>query len=278
MFLYREPVKEVADFCAQENLTPLIMFDMAHVLGLYGTFQSPLEEGAHVITGSTHKTFFGPQRGVIVGNLEGGPFEKLWSHIESRAFPGSTSNHHLGTLLALLMASYEMNAFRTSYQRQVIQNAKAFAKALKEQELTVEGDPKRGYTDTHQVVLRVSQYGSGEEIAKRLEDNNVIVNYQALPDDSSFLKSSGIRMGVQEMTRFGMKEKDFEELAELISQVIREGKSVKDKVKAMRSRFLEMEYCFPKEQALPLVGQIFSSLFPKSEHVKKIVDYLGGVL
>ena len=72
-----------------------------------------------------------PQRGVIAGNMaDGTGLEKLWMEIKSRAFPGSTSNHHLGTLLGLLLASYEMNQFKQDYQAQVIKNARAFATAL----------------------------------------------------------------------------------------------------------------------------------------------------
>ena len=71
-----------------------------------------------------------------------------------------------------------MNAFKSEYQKAVVANAKAFAKALKEQGLTVEGDPGIGYTETHQVIVRVG-YGKGPEMAERLERNNVIVTIRA---------------------------------------------------------------------------------------------------
>jgi glycine/serine hydroxymethyltransferase len=96
MFLCQEPVKFVYDVVKDWEVPPVIMYDMAHVLGMYGVFQEPLAEGANVITGSTHKTFFGPQRGIIAGNFpKGSPLRKLWLDIKGRAFPGSTSNHHL---------------------------------------------------------------------------------------------------------------------------------------------------------------------------------------
>ena len=104
----------------------------------------------------------------------------LWETIQSRAFPGSVSNHHLGTQLGLLMAAYEMNYFKDSYQKAVIDNAKYFAKALHEAGLHVLGDPTIGYTETHQVLVDVG-YGTGPEVAERLEENNIIVNYQATP-------------------------------------------------------------------------------------------------
>ncbi|MGQ9617591.1 MAG: serine hydroxymethyltransferase [Candidatus Aminicenantia bacterium] len=275
MFIYREPVEFVKKIVEDMNPRPIIMFDMAHVLGLYGAFQEPFKEGADVVTGSTHKTFFGPQRGVIAGNMdEGSELEKLWVEIKSRAFPGSTSNHHLGTLLGLLLATYEMNIFKNEYQTQVIKNAKAFAKALKDRGIKVEGDGANGFTETHQVLIRVREYGTGEEIARRFEENNIITNYQALPDDESFVGSSGIRMGVQEMTRFGMKEKDFEELAELIYDCIIKNINVKEKVRDFRKRFLRMHYCLEPEKAIPIAVRLLSSIFPESDYFKKFTNNL----
>jgi glycine/serine hydroxymethyltransferase len=263
MFLYREPVKFVADIVKDWKERPILMFDMAHVLGLYGAFQAPFDEGADIVTGSTHKTFFGTQRGVVAGNFtKGSPLRSLWLEIKGRAFPGSTSNHHLGTLLGLLMASYEMNEFKESFQNQVRANARALAKALHAHGIPVEGDPADGYTETHQVIIRVKAFGPGMDIARRLEENNVLTNYQALPDDGSFLESSGIRLGVQEMTRFGMKEKDFDTLAGLMADIIIRGRSARDDVARYRENFLTMGYALPPAEALPLAARIITSVIP----------------
>jgi glycine/serine hydroxymethyltransferase len=244
---------------------PVIMYDAAHVFGLLGPyFQEPLSEGTDIITASTHKTFFGTQRGVIASNMsEGSNYSGLWESVVRRAFPGSVSNHHLGTLLGLLMATYEMNYYGREYQRQIIANAKAFALAMRDQRLQVEGDPSVNYTETHQVILRVG-YTKGLEIADRLEKNNIIVNYQALPDDEAFTTSSGLRMGVQEMTRFGMKEANFGELAEYIAAVILDDKDVSQKVSSFRRQFTKMEYCLPEEQVMPLVDELISQIIKGS--------------
>jgi glycine/serine hydroxymethyltransferase len=279
MFLYPEPVKAVADVVKSWPQRPVLMFDMAHVLGLYGAFQEPLKDGADVVTGSTHKTFFGTQRGVIAGNFpKDGPFRPLWLEIRSRAFPGSTSNHHLGTLVGLLMATYEMNAFKAEFQSQVRANAKAFAKALHAAGIAVEGDPSDGYTETHQVIIRVKAHGPGQVIARRLEDNNIVTNYQALPDDATFLESSGVRLGVQEMTRFGMREKDFGELAGYVADVVVRNKTVKDAVKAYRQNFLEMGYCLPAKDAVPLAARVFESSIPNREVAARFVENLLGLM
>jgi len=230
---------------------------MTHVLGLIGPyFQEPFKEGADIVTGSTHKTFFGPQRGLISSNMsEGTEYQELWEAIVRRVFPGSVSNHHLGTLVGLLLAAYEMNVHKLDYQKAVISNAKAFARFLKEKGLMVEGDAKVGYTETHQVIVRVG-YGKGPMMAERLEENNIIVNYQGAPDDEAFTTASCLRMGVQEMTRFGMKEEDFAQLGEYLSQVILHDRSVAKEVSKLRKRFTEMKYCLPETEARPLVERL----------------------
>ncbi len=257
MTLYREPVAEISKMIANIAPRPILMYDTAHVLGLLGPdFQQPFLEGADIVTGSTHKTFFGPQRGLIASNMSiGSSLEALWAAIVRRVFPGSVSNHHLGTLVGLLMAAYEMNAFKSEYQKAVLANAKAFAKALKNAGLTVEGDSRAGYTETHQVIIRVG-YGKGPLMAEALEANNIIVNYQAAPDDEGFTAASCLRMGVQEMTRFGMGPKDFAELAGLMEEVILHGRDVRDEVSRFREKFTEMHYCLPRVEALALCERL----------------------
>jgi glycine/serine hydroxymethyltransferase len=277
MFLYPEPVREVHAIVRDMNPRPILLYDMAHVLGLYGAFQEPLAEGADLVTGSTHKTFFGTQRGVVVSNLDKeSALRKLWIEIKGRAFPGSTSNHHLGTLLGLLLASAEMNTFKAEYQAAVRRNARAFARALHEAGLQVEGDPQDGWTHTHQVVLRVRAYGTGEEIARRLENNNIVTNYQALPDDTSFVDSSGVRIGVQEMTRFGMTETDFQMLAGYVAEVVLRDRDVAREVARERQQFLDMKYCLPAERALPFAAELLASMLPHSDYARRFADALAA--
>ena len=245
MVLHKEPVAEIRRFVDEQRIPTTIMYDMAHVLGLIGDhFQNPFQEGAEIVTGSTHKTFFGPQRGVIGVNYKEEDLKYgLWKTIESRTFPGSVSNHHLGTQLGMLMAAYEMNQFRDAYQSAIIRNAKFFARSLKSYGLDVVGDPAIDYTETHQVIVSVG-YGEGAEIAERLEQNNVIVNYQATPDEEGFTASGALRMGVSEMTRFGFEEKDFDQLASLMADCILRGREIKGDVERLRAGHTEMRYCF----------------------------------
>ena len=258
MILHKEPVAPLRKLIDDMGLTTVLMYDMAHVLGLAGaSYQDPFAEGADLVTGSTHKTFFGTQRGVVAGqlDLEDATQQDLWDAINRRAFPGATSNHHLGTLLGLLIAAMEMNAFKESYQPQVIGNAKAFAVALKENGLSVAGDPNIQYTETHQVVVQVG-YAKGPAIARALEENNIVCNYQASPREEGFTASGALRMGVAEMTRFGMKEEDFRTLAQYMADIIRGRKSIASEIKDFRRRFLKMQYCFSDDEMDGLVQQL----------------------
>ena len=254
MVLYKEPVAEIRKFVDEQGIRTTIMYDMAHVLGLIGDhFQKPFEEGAEIVTGSTHKTFFGAQRGVIGVNYQPEDLKwGLWETIETRAFPGSVSNHHLGTLLGQLMAAYEMNAFRDEYQKAVMENAKHFARCLAYEGLDVAGDPKMDYTETHQVIVKVG-YARGPEIAERLEANNIICNYQATPEEEGFSASGALRMGVNEMTRFGFGKDEFAQLAHLIAECVLHNACVKEEVKQLRAGHTDMRFCFSDAQTEELL-------------------------
>src|SRR5579884_2374681 len=240
LFLFPEPVSEVAAFCKMKGIP--LLYDGAHVLGLIagGQFQDPLHEGATWMTGSTHKTFPGPQRGVILGNLDAEDEKKYWPAADRGVFPGSSSNHHLYSLPALVVAIREMKKYGRAYAEQIVRNAQALGRYLDELGTPVEAR-EFGYTQSHMIAVNVAQWGGGVEVAQRLEQNDIILNYNMLPGDADPRNPSGLRVGVPEMTRFGMDEQAMGELAQLLHDGIR-GKNVKDAVHALRARYIEMKY------------------------------------
>jgi glycine hydroxymethyltransferase len=240
LFLFPEPVEQVAAFCKTKNIP--LLYDGAHVLGLIagGQFQLPLQEGATWMTGSTHKTFPGPQRGVILGNLDAEGEKKYWPAADRGVFPGSSSNHHLNTLPALLVTTREMKQYGREYAAQIVRNAQALGRSLDSLGTPVEARDF-GYTKSHMIAVNVAQWGGGVEVAKRLEANDIIVNYNMVPGDADPRNPSGLRIGVPEMTRFGMDESAMGELAQLMHDAIR-GENVKSQVNALRSRYTEMKY------------------------------------
>jgi glycine hydroxymethyltransferase len=241
LIMLPEPAKEIAAVCRE--LGVLSVFDGAHVLGLIAgrEFQDPIAEGCDILLGSTHKTFFGPQRGVVLSNLP----DDRWKRIDKLAFPGCLSNHHLFTLPPLLVATHEMIEFGAAYARQVVANAQAFARALAKNGFDVQL-ADFGYTRSHQVAVDVKKQGGGRECAEKLEANDIICNYNLLPHDDpkAVMKPSGLRLGVQEMTHWGMKEAEMERIAAFFKECLVDGKAVKEEVNRFRAGFLHVHYSF----------------------------------
>ena len=240
LILFPEPVQELAAFCHERGIP--ILYDGAHVLGLIlgGAFQDPLREGATWLTASTHKTFPGPQRGVILADLDEAAERLYWPAADRGVFPGSSSNHHLHTLPALLVAIREMQQHGGAYAAQIVRNAKALGQAVTDAGVPVEGRDF-GFTESHQIAVNVTGYGGGVTAAQQLEASDIIVNYNMLPFDTDPRNPSGLRLGVQEMTRYGMQEGDMQRLASLIADALK-GQPVQQAVHALRAEFSALQY------------------------------------
>jgi glycine hydroxymethyltransferase len=241
LFLFPEPIRELVAVCKDNGTT--IIYDAAHVLGLIAgkQFQDPLREGAAIVTASTHKTFFGSQRGIIMSNMD----KKEWWRIDKGAFPGSSSNHHLDTLVSLAVTTCEMIAFAEEYTKQTIANAKTLGRSLSAFGFNVQAK-EFDFTESHQVAVDVSELGGGNEVARILKENDIILNMNLLPFEplERVTNPSGIRIGVQEMTRFGMKTQEMERIAELIKKCLKDSLSVGKEVRKLRKDFQKVQYSF----------------------------------
>ncbi len=250
VFLFPAPIKELKDVL--EEVGAKVWYDGAHVLGLIagGKFQDPLREGAHVITGSTHKTLPGPQRGIILANPPGDEDKKakFWKKIQRGVFPGVISNHHLHTMAALAVSLAEHIEFGAKYADQIVRNAKALAQALYEYGFKVLGE-KKGFTESHTILVDVKEQGGGRRVAVDLEKANIICNFNLLPydDPRKPMNPSGIRLGVQELTRVGMKESEMQHVAELIKRVAMDNEppeKVREDVMDFKKDYTKVHYCF----------------------------------
>jgi len=245
LFLFPEPISEVKDVCERYNIP--IVYDAAHVLGLIAgkQFQQPLKEGADVMVASTHKTFYGPQRGLILSNLP----NRDWKAIDKGAFPGSSSNHHLDTLPPLLIATCEMLAFGEDYAAQVVRNAQALAAALDTHGFNVQMKD-HGFTRSHQVAVDVSAQGGGSFVSNQLKENDIVLNMNMLPHEplSHHDNPAGVRIGTQEMTRFGMKEAEMEQVADFIAAAVLRHQDVRAEVNKFREQYQDVHYSFDKEE------------------------------
>lgn len=244
LFLFPHPVKELATFMHDNSI--YVNYDGAHVAGLIagGEFQDPIGEGSDSMTMSSHKTLWGPQGGIIVS------LEKYADNIKKAIFPGNTSSHHLHHVAGKAIALAESLEFGKEYAKQVIRNAKTLAESLADFGFTVLGE-KRGYTESHQLAVDVSKFGDGGTIEKELEKANIILNRQLLPGDiksgKHYMHPSGVRIGVPEVTRLGMKETDMKEIASFIKQIVidkSDPKTVASSVSNFREQFQKVQYAF----------------------------------
>ncbi|MDI6883918.1 MAG: serine hydroxymethyltransferase [Hadesarchaea archaeon] len=245
LFLFPHPVKELSKVAKEHGAH--VAYDAAHVIGLIGggQFQDPLREGAEVVTCSTHKTLPGPQHGMILCKKE------LADPINRGVFPGMVSNHHLHAVAGLAVALAEMLEFGKEYQAQVVKNAKALGKALYDRGLNVLC-PDQGFTASHTLAVEtITKYGDGGALEQKLEQANVILNRELLPWDPRegrhFRNPGGLRLGTQEVTRLGMKEREMGEIAEFIKRVIIDGeepKRVAAEVAEFRRDYQRVHYCF----------------------------------
>ena len=255
LFLFPHPLKELRSVA--EEVGAFVAYDASHVLGLIagGVFQNPLKEGADFITSSTHKTFPGPQGGVILGNPSTPRLEKAVKMIQFAVFPLSASNTHLGRLPALGMAALEMKLFGAELAKQTVKNAQTAGQYLCENGVKVLCSSK-GFTRSHQIAIDIHDFGGGKKIAQDLEDANIILNKNLLPydDQSNRDNPSGLRIGFQDVTRRGFGEGDVKHLCDLMLSVIKGTKKpeeIKPEVALLKKEFGQVKYGFQSlEEAL----------------------------
>lgn len=248
MILFPTPMEEVAAAAHEEGAH--VMYDGAHVLGLIagGQFQDPLREGADVMTGSSHKTFPGPQGGFV---LSASDDTDIHRKLNSGVFPGVVSNYHLHHMAGKVIALAEFQAFGHAYAKDIVANAQAFGAAMAAEGFDVLAE-ERGYTQSHQIVTRHGEADSsaGAKAAQLLEDAGIITNMNMLPGDTKPLHPSGLRLGVQELTRVGMGTSEMEDVARFYRRVLLDGEDtskVRADVAAFNADYQTVRYCFNDE-------------------------------
>jgi glycine hydroxymethyltransferase len=249
VFLFPTPLKEIA--AAAHEVGASVMYDGAHVLGLIagGQFQDPLREGADIMTGSSHKTFPGPQGGFLLSSSED---EKMQKKLNNAIFPGVCSSYHLHHVAGKVVALAEFEEYGEAYAKDIVQNSRALAESLAAEGFDVLAE-SRNYTASHQVLTRHgdTDSGAGAKAAKTLEDVGIITNMNMLPGDTKAMTPSGLRLGVQELTRVGMGKTEMAEVAKLFARALIHGEDlnrVKQDVKNLKSGFHTIRYCFNEEE------------------------------
>ena len=217
-----------------------LMVDMAHIAGLVaaGLHENPCLY-ADVITSTTHKTLRGPRGGLILTNDE-----EIIKKIDKVIFPGIQGGPLMHVIAAKAECFYEaMQPEFKDYQKQVIKNIKAMAQIFIKNKVKLIS----GGTDNHLILVDVyNSFGiTGKEAEKLLDKIHITVNKNTIPKETlSPFKASGIRIGSPAMTTRGLKEKDFEEITNIIINVLR-NKDNKEILKQEKKHVLEITKKYP---------------------------------
>lgn len=226
-------VREIAD-----EVEALVMADIAHIAGLVaaGAHPSPVPY-ADIVTTTTHKTLRGPRGALILCKEELGPA------IDKSVFPGTQGGPFMQAIAAKAVAFKEAltQEFR-DYQFQIVKNAKTLADRLMQNDF----DLVSGGTDNHLMLVKLMKEGlTGKEADETLERAGITLNRNMIPFDTAKpLVTSGIRIGTPAITTRGMLEPQMVQVADMITEVLRNIKS-EETVSSVRSRVRELCDQFP---------------------------------
>jgi glycine hydroxymethyltransferase len=221
--LHPHPVAEIR--AVADEAGAKVLFDAAHLSGLIagGAWPNPLQEGAHLMTMSTYKSFAGPPGGLVVTNDA-----ELAQRHEQIAYPGLTANFDAAKTAALAVTLIDWLVAGRAYAQAMIETAGALASALASAGLPV----FRG-TSSHQLALDARRYGGGDAAARRLRRANLLSSAIGLPEPAG----SGLRLGTPEAARLGMTAGDMTTVAGFIARGLDDPERVAPEVSAWRRDF-----------------------------------------
>ena len=223
--------REIAD-----AVGAILMVDMAHIAGLVaaGVHPSPFPY-ADVVTSTTHKTLRGPRGGLILCNDE-----DIYKKINSAVFPGTQGGplEHIIAAKAICFGEALKPEFK-AYGQQIVKNAAVLA-----EELTANGFRLvSGGTDNHLMLVDVRNFHiTGKEFEHRLDDVNITVNKNSIPNDPEKpFVTSGIRVGTPAVTSRGFVEEDMRTIARLMGMAARDfegsAQQIREEVAALCGKY-----------------------------------------
>jgi glycine hydroxymethyltransferase len=227
-FLFPYPLREIAEAAHAENA--LVLYDASHVLGLIagGQFQDPLREGADVLFGSTHKSFPGPQGGLLVTDRED-LFAQLDPALVWRVF----DNAHWHRIAALGQTLLELERCGAEYASTIVEDARALGRSLHALGLPLVGEAD-GFTRSHQLHidrprLRTEAKVTPGVLARRLEKQRLLIDLMG-------------RIGTAEVARLGLVPGDMARLAQLLVRGGLRGERIGPEVLAWRRTYTSLRF------------------------------------
>lgn len=230
--MYSLPIKEIREIVGKD--TPMI-YDGSHVLGLIagGQFQNPIEEGCDILIGSTHKSFPGPHKAVLMY-----ADKALGEKVGDQVFEHAVSSQHLHHALAFYITALEMMAHGRSYAEQIVKNSHALSKALQAEGFKLVGRANE-YSNSHIVGICGDFPDGHHKACLRLHECYISSNSKKM------FGLDAIRLGVQEATRRGMKEKEMGQIASFFRRIIVDKEPnnlIAEEVIKFREKFNNVEF------------------------------------
>ena len=216
--------REIAD-----EVGAYLMVDMAHIAGLVaaGLHPSPIPY-AHVTTTTTHKTLRGPRGGMILCSQE---MQDKYN-FNKAIFPGTQGGPLMHVIAAKAVCFKEaLQPEFKEYQKQIVKNAQALCKGLQDRGIKIVS----GGTDNHLMLVDLTPFNlTGKVIEKLLDQAHITANKNTIPNDPQKpFVTSGIRLGTPAATSRGLKEDDFDKVAEAIAMIIKDGEAAVEPAKAI---------------------------------------------
>ena len=235
--LFPHPVAEMR--AVADEVGARLLFDAAHLSGMVAgrSWANPLAQGAHAMTMSTYKSLGGPPGGLIVSNDAA-----IAERLDAIAYPGLTANFDAGKVAALASTLVDWKLHGRDYAQAMCDTAQALALALHHQGLPVYAFD-RGATTSHQFAVEAARWGGGQAAAKRMALAGLLACGIGLPIAPVAGDVNGLRLGVPEIVRLGMKPEHMGELGSLIARALRDDPElIAPEVEHFRQRFRELHY------------------------------------
>ena len=216
--------REIAD-----EVGAVLMVDMAHIAGLVAAVLHPSPiPYAHVVTTTTHKTLRGPRGGMILCSQE---MQDKYN-FNKAIFPGTQGGPLMHVIAAKAVCFKEaLEPEFKEYQQQIVKNAQALCKGLQDRGIKIVS----GGTDNHLMLVDLTPFElTGKAVEKLMDEAHITANKNTIPNDpKSPFVTSGIRLGTPAATSRGLKEEDFDKVAEAIAMLIKEGEPAIEPARAI---------------------------------------------